>query len=232
MREPRKWIRQMRRLFAAIIDKKIKLRNRHIFHCKMLGYIFSLYSTLRNSKWSLYFFFFSNSRWSMVAIFFISAFKKLAEHSNVLYVHDQLMWNRFLVYILQWHDYHAWKLHLDRLFDNLIFRYSILATQIYKHDVHEYLWKNLFHRTWKTLEAKFVTFFLSLFKLQTWLLFAFVRYLLECYGIRIMTRTFEVMASSSLHIRHTRQHATYWVIRIFLLANAWSVQKLVYISRV
>ena len=61
-------MRQMRRLFATIIDKTIKLRNRNIFHCKILRYVFPLYSTLLSSKWSLYFTFF-NSQWSMVAIF-------------------------------------------------------------------------------------------------------------------------------------------------------------------
>ena len=48
----------------------VKLRNRHTFHCKILGYIFLLYSTSLNSKLPLYCsFFFSNSRWSTVAIF-------------------------------------------------------------------------------------------------------------------------------------------------------------------
>ena len=50
--------------------QRVKLRNRHIFHCKIRGYTFLLYSTLLNSKLPLYYsFFFSNPRWSAVTIF-------------------------------------------------------------------------------------------------------------------------------------------------------------------
>ena len=60
-------------------------------------------------------------------------------------------------------DCHAWKLHSDRLHGNLIFCLFLASTQIYKKDIHECLWKNLFYRTSKTLQVKLATFSLSLF---------------------------------------------------------------------
>ena len=94
--------------------------------------------------------------------------------------------------VLQWHDFHTWKLHHDHLYGNLMFLF-FQSPQIYKHDIHEGLWKNLFYRTSKTLQAKFVTFSLPLFIHVTNL--TFIRYFIECYLVRIMTRTFEIIAT-------------------------------------
>ena len=80
------------------------------------------------------------SWWSILAIFassfcqwilltlpdelLISVYQLLLSLIYFLYKHlknhsEQLMWNIFLVYIIQWHDCHIWKLHHNHLYGNL-----------------------------------------------------------------------------------------------------------------
>lgn len=68
-------------------------------------------------------------------------------------------------------------------------RFYCFQTQINKYDVHKYLWENLFYRTSKSLQVKFVTFSLPLF-IRVTNLFDLERYLIECSSILIMIITF------------------------------------------
>ena len=68
----------------------------------------------------------------------------------------------FFGFMLQCHDCHTWKHLHNCLYVNLIFHLFPASTQIYEH-VRECVWKKLFYRTSKTLQAKFVAFSLPLF---------------------------------------------------------------------
>ena len=149
----------MQRLFSAIIDKTIKLRNRYIFHCKILGYIFPLYLILLKFKiTAVLLLFFCN------CILFLRSGSELCWHyqTKLSFFVGQFAVNLFSLSAFKKfskveHSIVTWPTNVE-----YFFRHFLASTQIYKH-VYNCLWKNLFHATSKSLQATFVTFSLTLF---------------------------------------------------------------------
>ena len=153
----------MQCLFTAIIGKTIKLWNRLIFHCTILGYIFPLYSTLLTSKWPLYFsFFFPSSRWSVVDMFRFFVLPVKSAGTTRPTSHFCLPVTTALdLFSLSAFKKLSTKVQHSILTSNVLMAISLFAFFRLPHRFS--LWKNLFYRTQKTLQVKFVAFSLPLF---------------------------------------------------------------------